>query len=209
MTTLTERFTQAAEAFQGAIQEAEPLAKGYFDFVTSGQIGNYTTDSMPMERQMHFEEFTVDPMDTENGITYYGTSPDYGELLEFSFTVPFAYLEDPENWKHNALSDIRDMEAQAEKVFLQAYPDMEQQLESGRYKIELYLFDWTPGDDLFEMRIVKEGSKGSMFVYHSNIQESHKFIVSRSADKIYSAPYPYQDIDKIKAGEKEPLGVQR
>lgn len=208
MTTLTERFTTAAEAFQGALQEAAPLAEGYFDFIRSGQVGAYTNDKIPMEHEVPFCDFIVDPTDTANGITYRGVGHDYGETLEFHFTVPFSYLEDPENWKHHVLADIRDMEAEAEKAFLKAYPDMKEPLEAGRYEIQVSLYDWTPGDDLFEMRILKPGS-GVMFVYHSNIQESHKFMVSRSTDNIYSTPYPYADIDKIKSGELKPLGAQR
>lgn len=209
MTTLTERFTNAAEAFQGAIQEAAPLAEGYFDFVRSGQIGHYTNDCIPWEHEVPFRDFIVDPTDTANGITYRGVGHDYGETLEFHFTVPFAYLEDPENWKHHVLADIRDMEAEAEKAFLAAYPDMKEPLESGRFEIIVDLYDWIPGNDLFLIKIVKEGTKNGMFIYHSNIQESHKFIVSRSTDSIYSTPYPYQDIERIKKGELKPLGVQR
>lgn len=208
MTTLTERFTTAAEAFQGAIQEAAPLAEGYFDFVRSGQIKNYTNDRIPMEHELPFTEFLVDPTNSAKGITYYGISYEYGEAVEYNFTVPFAYLEDPENWKHHVLADIRDMEAEAEKAFLAVYPDMKEPLDTGRYEINVNLFDWTPGDDLFEMRIIKPRS-GVIFVYHGNIQESHKFIVSRSTDNIYSTPYPYADIEKIKSGELQPLTEQR
>lgn len=206
MKTIKEQYTEAITAFNTVLNEVNPLASGYYDFIRSGQIGHYTDDSVPAGNELSFDEFHPTPADPEKGIRYEGQYQDYGDTYNYHFTVPYEYLADPEIWKQETLAKFHGIEATIEKIFLRIYPEKTSSIKKGETRIHIRFDDWTEGDDLI---IIDIKLRGFPNFYHKGQLQSNHFFVKLSTEELYHVDYPYSDRHGVEDGTIKPLKEQK
>lgn len=206
MKTIKEQYTEAIDAFNTVLNEVNPLASGYYDFIRSGQIGHYTNDHVPAGNELSFDEFQPVPVAPEKGILYEGQYLDYGDAYDYHFTVPYEYIADPETWKQEALSKFHCIEATIEKTFLAVYPQKASSIEKGEASIHIRFNDWTEGEDLIAIDLKLRGFPS---FYHNGQLQSNHFFVKLSTEELYQVDSPYSDRQGVEDGTIKPLKEQK
>ena len=207
MTNYAETYAQIVSLTSSLRVEAEPFAKRFLHFITNSNTYGYLDFVIPDGKPLPFEEYnmevyTGDDADLTEGISYTGEVWQWEDSVEVGFTMPFAYMENPDQWEKDLIERAKLNRLQALEAFKALAPGF---IDGNEDKIFVDCSLYLGSKDLlaFDFSQMVGGWDAHVSYNGKAYPAFHSFCFKSSTGEIFLAAY--NDIAAIADGSAKAL----
>jgi hypothetical protein len=208
MNTLVETYKQAVSDIETFVNEIQPIAARFFDFIQKTDADGYLDVSIPEVASKnwlplkYYSMEIIEDAATMDGVYFEAEDWDCGERVIFHFVIPYDYIENPDAWQIAFVKRIADEKKAALDAFYKMFPNAGQDHRKNDLNVTVYPADIFLNEDYLTYNASYNAS-GYYFEYEGFTYNSRLLYYRISTGEIFLVR-DYADRLKMLDGQSFP-----